>query len=556
MIPRESAFFQRSIAVAKSFVRSVVLVDDRAYELLPEPGDTVAAPVSPDDAVLGKDEFALEEQGGEGGADAGDAGPGDDRAHAFDVRAITRLFAKNDLLATVAPIEAGEREESLDVVVRLARRADVLVLDWALTGESGDRGAFAQEVLRHVREDDQKGGGRLRLVVIYTGDNDRFAIKQSVCDALGIDPQERDAAHVTEGHARYVVLGKPSAQSGDDIAYENLPARIVSEFAELTAGLLSNVALRGFAALRDMTHAVLAQTDRALDAPYLAHRVHCAPAAAAEDLAVELLVDECASILRNADLQEEVAAIAVRDRVAAISGRELLLSVPTDGGQRQEKLDAADADALFSNGYKGFRGGPLKKLSAKKHGEWEDAFHEDATRAFGDRLAVGGDSLNERFSVFTSMVNVRVPAPSLTLGVLLRRSSSSDVLLCLQPRCDAVRVPPSGRDFLFTRVEPSASLGFDLVVRSGGDFVRGLVRPTLKNLRLICFPGGQPHTQVRAVADGGRRVFRDVANHEYEFLGQLKDGHAQRYANEFAAQVARVGVDTFEWLRRSDRSRR
>lgn len=548
MIPRGSAFFGRSREVVKRFLRSVVLVDDRAYETLFATPADVEAPVSPDAAALG----GRAHEPGSAGEDGEEVE--DDRAHAFDVATITRMFAEHDLLATVAPLQAGERDRNVDIVVRLARRSDVLVLDWRVEAEAP--GAFAVDVLRRLREEDRERGGRLRLVVIYTGERDLPAIKKGLCDGLGILRGNPNALSATDGHARYVLLGKPSARSTDDVDYGALPDRIVAEFTELTAGLLSNVALRGFAELRDRTHAVLAQTDRVLDAPYLAHRVHSAPVGAAEDLAVELLVDECASILRNANLQEEVSHDAVCERVEASVDRSFAIDCPSATPPKVE-FSETQVRQLLQTGVMTFQHPDHPPASDTEPPSWHQEFHAKATGAFGARMKVNAPALNERFSVFSTQVNVYVQDPSLTLGVLLRPQGQSGFLLCLQPRCDAARISPDGRDFVFVSAESAGTLGFDLIVRvDARTFEKGLVRPGPKSLRLIRFAGGEPHGPVRAVVESGRRLFRDTGGNAYEFLGQLKDGHAQRYANELAAQIARVGVDTFEWLRRSDRSRR
>ena len=37
----------------------------------------------------------------------------------------------------------------------------------------------------------------------------------------------------------------------------------------------------------------------------------------------------------------------------------------------------------------------------------------------------------------------------------------------------------------------------------------------------------------------------------YYWVLDLKESHAQRIANEFSANLARVGLDESEWLRRS-----
>ena len=44
--------------------------------------------------------------------------------------------------------------------------------------------------------------------------------------------------------------------------------------------------------------------------------------------------------------------------------------------------------------------------------------------------------------------------------------------------------------------------------------------------------------------------FESLHGEKFLWLSDLKDAHAQRIANNFAAKLSRVGLDESEWLRR------
>lgn len=49
----------------------------------------------------------------------------------------------------------------------------------------------------------------------------------------------------------------------------------------------------------------------------------------------------------------------------------------------------------------------------------------------------------------------------------------------------------------------------------------------------------------------GHKKFDAGADEMFQWVFDLKDADAQKVANHFAAQLARVGLDESEWLRRS-----
>ncbi|MCJ7623604.1 MAG: hypothetical protein MUO76_08865, partial [Anaerolineaceae bacterium] len=68
-------------------------------------------------------------------------------------------------------------------------------------------------------------------------------------------------------------------------------------------------------------------------------------------------------------------------------------------------------------------------------------------------------------------------------------------------------------------------------------------------LRTILFTPGENET-ILSTKKNSQFSFTDKSKQEYVWIGELKREHAQRIANQFAAEIARVGLDESEWLRR------
>jgi hypothetical protein len=143
-------------------------------------------------------------------------------------------------------------------------------------------------------------------------------------------------------------------------------------------------------------------------------------------------------------------------------------------------------------------------------------------------------------------------APKLTLGTVIH--DASEYLLCLMPRCDSVRVPAEGRNFLFVRLV-KAPPSVDLIVEDDDKVVDlGVSRHPYDTVIYRLIPGAadKPVTARKGrygtwefaeqLSDGSVRRLRWVAD--------LKPQIAQAIANEYASQVCRVGAAKSQWLHR------
>jgi len=66
---------------------------------------------------------------------------------------------------------------------------------------------------------------------------------------------------------------------------------------------------------------------------------------------------------------------------------------------------------------------------------------------------------------------------------------------------------------------------------------------------MIRFAPQQNETAIFATRDGTAFLFLDAKGRTFEWIADLDDLKAQRFASDVGANMHRVGVDEFEWLR-------
>ncbi len=147
--------------------------------------------------------------------------------------------------------------------------------------------------------------------------------------------------------------------------------------------------------------------------------------------------------------------------------------------------------------------------------------------------------------------------PRLTLGALLKvrrdlgetqiyEEIEGHFLLCVQPRCDSVRLDgPRAFPFQQAKYDPDR---FNIIV--DGDGAAGYLHLDTKPMGTIMlrFDPGAGDVIV-AQKDGDSYLFKDERGRVLEWIGDLDDMKAQRFASDIGASMHRVGVDDFEWLR-------
>ncbi len=341
----EQTFHELSAEVVKRFLQTVVVLDDGAtMDLSP----SVVSVVEPDqDAPL------LEEDPEK--VDAGSRVPAGVR-NPLDASALIAGFAEHGLVcAVLAP--SGDADVS-NPTIRTSTRADIVILDWQL----GDQGQKTREIIKTLVAQDRDAGGRLRMIVVYTQNNDLEDVRTKVSDALvdvsfTSETRPGGVLALTAQHTSILFIrkGRTSELAGR-INEADLPDRVVEEFVQIGKGILTNVAFACIAAIREETHRVLARFHRGLDAPFLTHRVLLENPRDAEGYAVDLLSSEIVALLRHRGIGSKyVGREAIRSALAEREGRgsRFRLMTEKDSEENPKELTVDELLNLVDDGPSG-----------------------------------------------------------------------------------------------------------------------------------------------------------------------------------------------------------
>lgn len=551
-----SDYFDLCLRATKEFLHTIVVVDDRATYGDPEMV-TVLAP--PSGADLPEGEFTEE---------LADFGTGS--GSSLDVSTLTGASADLGLTcAVLRPREDEQHDGTLDQrLVNVASRADVLVLDWQLNDEPGGEGAL--RLLQEIIEDDQKSPARLRLICIYTGEPNLDRIHEAIKKRLASESWIFSEAGAEDrwmscGFLRVVIIpkiGNLGSKEGS-IDEGRLPARLLEEFTQLTAGLVSNLAVAALASVRRHAHRLLTRFNSRLDPAFLSHRFF-AGGAESEELLVRLVADEIKSVLDGVDVRRWVGPSAVE-----LWGTEHLPNETALPGKTARYVSKATLlDVIAGDDFYGVK----DVTDSRNHG---DSFNIGKNRTTITGLLTESEAdpsdLDYEFSKLTCLArNDSFPfpgtsTPSLTEGTVIRGRNGPEkiYLLCAMPLCDTVRLANKVRSFPFVPLKlASADSRYNLVAHG----------PEGERLYLAFSPDnhydlvrqqftGDTSGSVRAKRSFFRKdgteyerfVFYDANGRPWIWIAELRFQHAHRRLNELGAASSRVGLDESHVLRMAAR---
>jgi len=548
-----SSFFESSKEIANDFLQSIVFIDDRA--------------------------FVTE-------------GP---NHHEFDAKQITRVFANSKKVCAVYnPETLGD----INNLAQLAKKSDVTVLDWQINiqeeavenseedAEDDDpRGPHTRKIIREILSDPLTGKGSLKLIVIYTGEIDLPGITDEIFDdlqALNIEGLQKGDCSIFTDNIKILVAAKPASDDeGDEpkfkhnpqlnnkvVAYDDLPDFILTQFTEMTAGLLTNFVLKSLTAIRGNTFRLIKLYKKELDPSFLAHRLLLPNPEDSKEHLVEILSHSIQALLSYNETGEATSAQNIKSwidinefnqTITIDKEKEILI----DREFIKEWVNTTFFDACkkqwVTNGYSDENNTPDKKFKSI-----EKQLYKKASELFiGTETSVEIDS---EFSILTHhKSNLKQPsaAPQLTLGTLIKQlpkeqDAADDVgslqderfFLCIQARCDSKRLEKL-RKFLFVplhKVDENSK--FHFVVDDETGFIRLSVAKESFEIRTIKFQPNEGSQVIIAGKSEEQYLFTSNHNEQFKWVADLKDAHAQREANNFATKISRVGLDESEWLRR------
>lgn len=531
-----------------------------AREAVPGPAAVVEVPADnsppaagePVDAVEQAEFVADEAAGAATGADG-----------ALDAKALSEAFlAKNMICGLYRP---GAEDDMVAKTAGAARSADIVVVDWHLQPGTS---LAAKSIIKSVLEADAGENGRLRLIAVYTSQPGRAEMAADLLRDIEAQPvlqgllRAEDTALVGTD-TRIVFLNKrgtsPSADL-EEVAEADLPERLVIEFAKLSDGLLATFAIASVAAIRRGVHHVLALYGEDLDGAYVAHRCALPHPDDAIAFASDLIGSELKNLIdlddaANKNLNAEVIGAWLARLTAAghvfQSNRAVIPSAEVakfiKGGLAAVK---ASHDKQHQPNKPNAPAGKERKIVA---GALPRVFYVDADKATEATRALARLSTFQRERVGRA----RLPAgwrPTLVLGCIVQAwpvAETPELLLCMQPRCDSVRLDPTTA-FPFQTIDLTGPdlPDFNVALRdANGDPHEAWVNLRPRDSRMLRFARDDQSKTVRATVDGDHFVFTDVDGRKYAWLGDLKEMKAQKWAGDLGHRVLGIGLDDLEWLR-------
>ena len=462
----------------------------------------------------------------------------------LDTEKIVKSFAARNVLCT---LYSPSSESDLDTCVDLAKKADVLILDWCMldinssTSSLEDispdgRGQFAKKIIERLVMDCRF---QAKLILVYTNETraDIFTeTKKLLEDKTGQEVSIDEAQTILSlDYFRVVFVRKgerPSANKDKLYCSESeLADFVLSIFNKMTSGLLQQFALFALNLIRKNTNEILAVLSREADCGYLVHKG-----------LLEYKDDSCALI-------KLIFCELIRN----------LIDSNLDSFKRIERNWIFEVfDSEVSRAF----------LTQDK---WDEKTTGVSKFSYVREELGKSDKFPDQeisFYKFASLSHLRIPLPHninqppmLSLGTILKcingiESKECNFLLCIQPKCDSVRVQ-SSRPFLFLqlekaeiKVEKKAKNDFAIIVDKENCFS---IKKESYSIVSINFNPTEGADRVIAESseDGNMNgfIFTDQNNNRYRYLGELSETYALREVDRFTAKLGRIGIDEFEWMR-------
>ncbi|MDR3695505.1 response regulator receiver domain [Mucilaginibacter sp.] len=521
-----SAFFESSKVTANDFLQSIVFIDDEAY------------------------------------ADS-------KTDHNLNAAEISKVFAKKQKICSVY----NPRNESdiLDLI-HISKKADIVVVDWKIelepeiiaVDENDDdpnddpRGAHTTRIIKAILLDPLTGLNSLKMIAVYTGETDLKGITAEIFKQLHDIPGiESSDYEVFSKSFKVIVVGKPSisAKHLPEFAariknYEELPDFILEEFTKLTSGLVSDFVLYSLSLIRSNIFRLVNLFNKDIDAAFLSHRLLLPEPDDSKEQLVELLSHSINALLNYSKAGDYISNDLIK---TWIDSHEFTGVISLSG--KNISIDKSFLNDWVSSGFEEtFRA----KWEALNNGDFPEGkfkslhktLYQDATKYFN--LDGAYEVKDYEFSILThqkSNIKLSGTSPKLTLGTIVKQNPEGLYFVCIQQKCDSVRLR-SERRFLFLPLTAVQDGKFHFVISEKGSFIRLKIEDSSFSLKTAKF---KPNEQ------GGFPIVKDENDHyhftsiygeEYVWLSDLKDAHAQRIANNYAAKLSRVGLDESEWLRR------
>ena len=473
------------------------------------------------------------------------------------MKEFSERFAAVGLFCTVLSPDKEKIDEFVAQSVGesgLANRADVVILDWVL--HSFKEGQKTLEIIESLTQGSRGAKQRKRLLLVYTGEQYLVGIAQKIRDKLGIQSPDgattEEQLRITSGATTIAIYAKPDVkvQAGLEsrvASADAIPEIVIREFARTSPGLLANLVLRSMGVLRSETYQILKRFPSKLYGAFVTHKVLENPEDAGPHL-LPLVVSEIQTALEDNEVVEVVLEPALGSWLDRL----------VQGGHQFNLHNVTEAEAIA--GILELLKKPPAEVGADDgtHARFATQFlrgKNSASKQVTDRLTqvlsgAPDHTSNQEFAILMSTRSrYGTPPPRLALGTIIRDGRRDVYLVCVQPRCDSVRLT-GVRPFPFLPLTV-ADAGYSFVAPYEDRVITLKLADEPYLIEMLPFlPWEESEREVVAKGRGNGVFFKSPdSDDNFQWVSELRSDHAQRIANALATKISRVGLNESQWLR-------
>jgi len=521
-------FSESSLQVCRDFLQTAVIIDDKAFHK-----PSASTPIVAQKPGRGR-QHPREIQ---------KSSPKGERY--LNTQVLIESFADHGIICSA--LEFTDFNEDLISFNNTAKLADITIIDWEMEEEKS--GENALKLISSLLEDDFSNPQRFRLVTIYTGHEDLADISQKVVTHIKkahekeLDIEQHGLRLVYQSIIITIYAkdrrGIPEHFHSNAVDEEGLPERLVACFSESVSGLLPNTALSALTAIRQSTNRLLAKFNRNIDYAYLTHRASLPKPDDATAHLETFIAEEIKSILSSYDCIGSNASFPEIKKWILEKYQETHQFICPDGElNRETVLNCIKVGNQKTNIQ--IRGGKNKLYQKFSH-----------LLSGDEKISSTCDIDLSRLSVLKTRYQNRTP--HLTMGIVLQQLKDKTLWVCIQPRCDSVRLENKSKKFpllpILSGIGGESTLP-KLCDDDSENFCHVIVHP--QHCRTIEFKSARADkSRIYPQRSKDKWVFLSTEQLRFQFIAELKDEIAQNILNDFAATTARVGTNPSEWLRKS-----
>lgn len=486
----------------------------------------------------------------------------EEKVNAFDAHEISSIFAQKGKLCTIF---APATTEDLGFCKTLFSKSDVVVLDWYLNIENTQqiadaeadveaeepRGIYTLELIKNIVEDATEK--KLKLIIVYTGDGAKlYGITKDIHEAIATDANytiDEKRCQVSSANVTILVRAKDNGEKDQlkynqdlqskIVKYEDLPDFITAEFARFVGGLLPNFAMSTIASIRNNTSNIIGVFSKDIDPAFLGHYVSIPDCNDAIPMLSEIFGSAITDLIDSSNFD-------FKTWIDKWLTQKFRNQYQTRVGKNQINVTRTNIQNIVNSTEKEFKS-KLKNEGFCIKGS-EDELKIDAIKLF----KTSNKKPNYKLAKLIQHSNPFSPSHKirLTTGTIVKYKKANRwrFLLCIQQRCDSVRIgkEEKARSFLFLPLQQKGK-GEAVVVEENKHLIVDIKSYSIELHKFS--PIKEADAQILAVQMDDQYVFTDAENKQYIWVAELKEMFAQHIVAAYTSQLSRVGIDNSEWIR-------